>query len=226
MKSQSPFLEVSSFLIKEMEEEAPRYELFTNSNLPFLTLYESPTDGTLINPETEAYVTFLNELYDEEFDESLANLIDEAGDIYQNQFVYEHSDPQTVGYQAERVLQQHFAPLVGEWETLLETMSRELGQRHVQSLSEDEIDNMVESYQPATVFSPNFEQFWGGLKKFVKKSVNLAKKGVGALATLGFGPILNKLKALARPLIRRVIEMAIGKLPEKLQPWARKLAVS
>jgi hypothetical protein len=224
MKSQSPFLEVSSFLVKEIEEEAPRYELFTNGNSPFLTLYESPTDGTLINPETEAYVTFLNELYDEEFDESLANLIDEAGDIYQNQFAYEHSDPQTVGYQAERVLQQHFAPLVGEWETLLETMSRELGQRHVQSLSEAEIDTMVESYQPSAAFSPNFEQFWGGLKKFVKKSVSLAKKGVGALAKLGFGPILNKLKALAKPLIKRVIEMAIGKLPEKLQPWARKLA--
>jgi hypothetical protein len=54
--------------------------------------------------------------------------------------------------------------------------------------------------------------------------VALAKKGISLAAKLGLGPILEKLKALVKPLLKRVIQTAIGKLPVALQPVARKLA--
>jgi hypothetical protein len=55
-------------------------------------------------------------------------------------------------------------------------------------------------------------------------AVDLAKKGISAAAKAGLGPILDKLKALVKPLLQRVIQTAIGKLPAQLQPHARKLA--
>src|SRR5262249_49478397 len=58
----------------------------------------------------------------------------------------------------------------------------------------------------------------------VKGAVNLAKKGVGALAKMGLGPVLNKLKKLVWPLLKRVIQFAMGKLPANLRPLAQKLA--
>ncbi|MCX9077283.1 MAG: hypothetical protein OIN84_04830, partial [Candidatus Methanoperedens sp.] len=65
-------------------------------------------------------------------------------------------------------------------------------------------------------------------KKFVSKVANkavaLAKKGISVAAKLGLGPILERLKALVMPLLKRVIQTAIGKLPVQLQPMARKLA--
>ena len=69
--------------------------------------------------------------------------------------------------------------------------------------------------------SPAFENFLGGL---VKKVANVAKKVGAAAATLGLGPILNKLKGLIKPLLKKVLQAAIKKLPVALQPHAQKLA--
>lgn len=222
MNGSAPFLDIRSFVAEETTE--PTYETFLPSRSPFLTLYESETSGGMVDPEAEDYVAFLNELYDEEFDDALSNLVDEAEAIYEAQFPYEQEDPQTVGYQAERLLTQHFAPLVTQSEELFASLARELGTRDPASLSEGEIETLVDRYQPSIELAPSFEQFWGKLKKLAKKAVNLAKKGVSAAAKLGLGPVLNKLKALIKPLLKRVIQTAIGKLPSNLQPIARKLA--
>lgn len=223
MKSQAPFLDVSSFIVKEVEESLTSYETIPGNNIPFLTLYESDTDG-LIDPQNEAYVTFLNELYDEEFDTAIENLVDEAATIHESQLVNETSDPQTDGYHAQRILQQHFAPLAAELETMLGTLETEFRHRDPRQMSDEEIDTTFNRLQPSSPLSPNFEQFWGAIKKVAKSAVGAVKKGVGVLTTLGLGPILNKLKALIKPLLKRVINKAIGKLPPYLQPIAQRLA--
>ena len=41
---------------------------------------------------------------------------------------------------------------------------------------------------------------------------------------IGLGPILNQIKALIKPLLDQVLQKAIGKLPEAVQPVAQKLA--
>ncbi len=221
MKNQPPFLDISSFVI----EEVSRNDLETSvpPNSPFLSLYESQ-EGGLVDPETEEYVTFLNELYDEEFDEALFALVDDAATIYETHFPHEQEDPQTIGYQAERLLTQHFAPLVAEAEAMFKALARELSQRDPKTLSEGEIKSIVHRYQPSVELTPSFEEFLGKLGKVVTKAVDLAKKGVSTAAKLGLGPILEKLRALIKPLLKRVIQTAIGKLPPHLQPIARKLA--
>lgn len=223
MNNQAPFLDVSSFT---MEEEVNQ-EIFETSappSSPFLSLYESEEAGGVIDPETEEYIQFLNELYDKEFDEALFGLTSEAAALYEVRFMHEHVDPGIVGYEAERFLNQHFAPLVTESEAMLGSLAKEFSQRDSKSLSEYEIGEIVDRYKPSTELTPNFENFFGKLKKAVKKvagkAIDLAKKGISTVATAG----LNKLIPLVKPLFKRVIETAIGKLPPQLQPLARKLA--
>lgn len=211
------FLDVKSFITEEVDSN-PSVEPAQPVSSYFVSLYESVEDGSMVNPETEEYVTLLNTLYDEEFDEALATLVNEAMAIYETQFPYQLEDPQTVGYQAERLLTQHFAPLVAEAETMFEALAREFSQRDPNTLTEAEIETMFDRYQPSADLSPNFEEFWGKLKKLAKKVVKVAAK---------FSPIalvLKKIKPLIKPLLKRVIQTAIGKLPPYLQPIATKLA--
>lgn len=228
MNNQTPFLDVRSFVTEDESHSIVEQEASLPASSPFLSLYESEDDGSLVDPETEEYVLFLNEFYDEEFHEALSTLVDEATAIYETHFLHEREDPQTIGYQAERLLNQHFAPLAAEAEAMLGALAVEFGQRDPNTLTQEEIDTLVDRYQPSVELAPNFEELFGGLKKFakraLKKGVKLAKKGISAAAKLGLGPILQKLKALIKPLLQRVIQTAIGKLPPHLQPIARKLA--
>jgi hypothetical protein len=71
--STAPFLEVRSFQATETEV----YESETESQVlssPFRTVYELEGFSELTDSETEAYATFLNELYDQEMDEVLYEL--------------------------------------------------------------------------------------------------------------------------------------------------------
>src|SRR5215203_5523361 len=229
MDNRAPFLNVQSFVAEEESRDVIESETTGPPSSPFLTLYKAEEGGALVDPETEEYVQVLNEFYDEEFDEALYALVDEAAAIYETHFPHEQEDSQTTGYEAELLLDQHFAPLVAEAEAMFEALARELGQRDPNSLSEDEIGTVVDRYQPSVGLAPNFEEFLGlNLKKTFKKvastAVDLAKRGISVAAKLGLGPVLEKLKALIKPLLKRVIRTAIGKLPPYLQPIARKLA--
>lgn len=228
MNEQAPFLDIRSFVTEEVSRDVFARETSVPAMSPFLTFYEAEAGGGPLDPEAEEYVAFLSELYDEELDEGFSTLVDEATAIYETHFTFEQEDPQTSGYQAERLLTQHFAPLVAEAETMFGSLARELGRRDITTLGDSEIETLVDSYQPSGTLAPNFEQFLGKLKKAFKKvaskAVDLAKKGISAAAKLGLGPILEKLKALVKPLLKRVIQTAIGKLPAQLQPLAQKLA--
>jgi len=227
MNNQSPFLDVRSFSTEDENQSVVSSETSFSSFSPFLSRYESE-EGGFVDPEAEEYAAFLNELYDTEFDEALSALVSEATAIYETQFPYEQESPTAVGYQAERLLTQHFAPLVAEVESRLEALAKELSQRDPNMLTEDEIETIVDRFQPSGDLAPNFEDFfgkiWKGVKKVAKKAVGLAKKGISLAAKIGLGPVLNKLKALIKPLLKRVIQYAIGRLPMPLQPVARKLA--
>ena len=214
MKNESPFLDVKSFVAEEVQTDV--HETLIPTSSPFLALYESE-DGSVVHPEAADYVTFLNQIYDQEFEEALASLVDEATAIFEAQFPQDHEDPSTTGYQAERMLTQHFAPLVTEAEAMFEALDRELNQRGTIHMSEEELNTLVDQYQSSSPLSPTFEDLWGSLK-------NLTKKALSAAATLGLGPVLNKLKGLIKPLFQKVIQMAIHKLPIHLQPYARQLA--
>ncbi|HEX9782575.1 MAG TPA: hypothetical protein VGA56_07575 [Opitutaceae bacterium] len=195
---------------------------------PFLSVYEIEEGGAFANPQDEEFIEFVNELQDEEFDEALFELVNEAAALADSRLSYEQPDPMGMNYKIERALEHHFDPLVSEAEAMFAKLATELGHRDVHSLTEEEIETLVDQHRPSVEFNPAFENFWGKLKKTLKKAagkaVKLARKGVSLAAKLGLGPILYKLRALIKPLLRRVLQAAIRKLPTQVQPYATKLA--
>jgi hypothetical protein len=180
------------------------------------------------DPEAEEAMEFLNELYEEEFDEAVFELVSEADEFYQDRFESEYGDPLVQKMQAARMLEQHFAPLVAEAEMFLDTMAQELGQHNPSSLDEAAIESLIDRYEPQNNLSPSFEDFLGGLKNKLKGAINkaasLAKQGIKLAGQLGLKPILEKLKQLIKPLVKRVVQYGINKLPPALRPVADQFA--
>src|SRR4029077_10481431 len=77
---------------------------------------------------------------------------------------------------------------------------------------------------PGGSLSPEFENFFGKWKKKLAGVVKKVAKFAGKAVKLGLGPVLNKIKALVKPLLNKVLQMAIGKLPEAVRPAAQQLA--
>jgi hypothetical protein len=188
---------------------------------PFRSLFELESDEGVIDPEAEEAMEFLDELYDEEFDEALFELVSEAAELYEDRFESEYGDLLVQKMQGMRFLEQHFAPLVQEAEAFIDALAEEVKQLNSSSLGESELESFIDRYAPQTHLSPTFENFLGGL---AKKAVNLAKKGVQAVGKLGLNTILPKLKQLINPLLQKVLGMAINKLPVALRPVAEQLA--
>lgn len=220
----SPFLDVKSFETQELAAEAEARETFEAPASHFLSVYGYEEGEPVSDPVTEEHAEFLSELYDEEMNEALAGLVAEAANLADSRGVEEDE----TGYDIEPLLRQHFAPLAHEAEALISHLASALANRDPAGITESEIDHLVDDHPLAANVSPAFEDFLKKIKKTVKKvakkAVNVAKKGVAAVAKLGLGPVLNKLKALVQPLLNRVLDKAIGKLPEAVQPIATQLA--
>jgi hypothetical protein len=100
-------------------------------------------------------------------------------------------------------------------------MAKEIGQRNPNTISAAEIEAFIDRYEPQTTLSPSFENFFGSL---IKKVGNLAKKGINLVGQLGLKPILEKLKQLIMPMVKRVVKYALNKLPATLRPIAEQFA--
>jgi hypothetical protein len=192
---------------------------------PFLSVYESEEPGDEaedMDASADEYATFLSELYDEEFDEAVFELVNEAAALYDEHLTTSSMTTRTLD--PERFLDTHFEPLVRELERSFDSLRQQFETTSLAGLTEGEIDTIFERYNPAVELSPGFENFFGkigdALKKVAKKGVDLAKKG----AALAAGPLFAQLKALVKPLINRVLRFAIDKIPAPLRPIARRLA--
>jgi hypothetical protein len=215
----TPFLDTRSFVREESEvfaseAPAPAFES------PFVSVYELEGQPALFTPEQEAYSTLVQELYDSEFDEALFELMVDARALHEEQLV---SGAQSV--EGERLLNQHFNQLIREAESTVDAFGREFGTREVATLADGELEAFAERYTPTTSLSPEFEDFLGKWAKKIAKGVSKVAKKAGQIAAkIGLGPILNKIKALVRPLLDKVLQSAIGKLPEAVRPAAQQLA--
>jgi hypothetical protein len=226
--AETPFLQTSVAAREELEaaEELTRLSSWYEAEAPF-----RDEGGTVegYGPEAEEFAQFLAELRDEEFDEAIKGLANEASELYQEQLVGESGALGPPPAEAERLLEAHFEPVVREAEMLLEKMAEDVGRHDLSAMSETEVDNFLNRYEaPAGQLSPHselfMENFLGKLKRAVKGAVNLVKKGISVAATLGLGPILAKLKRFVRPLLKRVLKFALNKLPATLRPAAEQLA--
>jgi hypothetical protein len=79
--ARAPFLDVQSF--GGEDTEAPPLRSGPPAWSPFLTVYESDAGENLADePLREAYTSVVNDLYDEEFDESLFELLTSARGLH------------------------------------------------------------------------------------------------------------------------------------------------
>lgn len=215
----TPFLDMRSFIREESEVSEPEIAR-PSLGSPFVSVYELEGLPEFLSPEQEAYATLAQELYDQEFDEALFELMVAARGLQE-----EHFASAGASVESERLLTQHFNQLTREAEATVAAFEREFGARDVNSLREGELDAFAEGYTPATAIGPEFEEFLGKLAKKVARGVKAVAKKAGTLAMkVGLGPILNKIKALVKPLLDKVLQTAIGKLPASVRPMAQQLA--
>ena len=131
------------------------------------------------------------------------------------------------GASAEQFLQEWAEPVRRQAETMLENVAQAISERDPASMSESELDQLFERFEPRdTGLEAHFENFLGGLwnkaKSFAKKAIDIAQKGIMAIP--GLSGAISKLKELVKPLLDRVLRTAIDKLPAPLRPVAQQLA--
>ncbi len=168
----------------------------------------------------------LAELYDTEFDRNLLELADAASEAAGQSPMVQGEDASA---EAEQYVREWLDPLHRDAEAMLEAIGDSLSGRDLAGLGEHELDEAFAPHEPvATGENPVFENFLGGLwkkaKAAVSGAVNLAKKGIKAIGSLlPINIVLDRLKALVRPLLERVLQLALNRLPPALRPAAEQL---
>jgi hypothetical protein len=225
---ESPFR--SGVTFGEAERHGQPESQLTSSSLesPFQSGFAEVSEA---ETTTEAFRELLAELENEQFDEAVAQLVDEAAGLHLASGS-SWSSAEAAPALAMSELEAWIEPLRQESRRMLDNMAERLGSEELETLREPELEALFESLRPDTGILPEaFENFLGGLfrkaKSLVSGAVNLAKKGVsglGGLLSLPVKLLLDKLKSLAEMLLRGVLQKAIGLLPVSVQPIARTLA--
>ena len=219
--TRAPFLDFNSFSVEEAREPPPLVRSAAPARSPFLSVYEL-NDGEVRqnDPVREAYASLMNELHDEEFDEALFELQCHGRAMHDEQLAM--GKPRA---EADRLVAQHFSQLIHASEAMVDAMAREFAPREQAGIVDHEIDAFVQGYTPSDNLDPEFENFLG---KLVGKLGRAAKAAAGkawqGIKKVALGPFFNQIKRAIRPILKRVLEWAIGKLPVPLQPVAQRLA--
>jgi len=219
---ETPFLEVagSAWTSPVTAGEAPFLP-----ETPFVSEY---LDGDeVMRPEEPALRQLLEDLYDSEFDEAIADLVAEA-ETYVGELGLNEAEAD--GPRAERMLEAWIEPLRRDTQGMLLGLGEAFEAEDLSTISEARVDSIFERFEPAnSEYGPVFNGFlgsvWKKAKKLAQGAVKAAKSGIAAVSKLmPIGIILRKLAALARPLLNRVLRFALNKLPVEYREPAKLLA--
>ena len=160
--------------------------------VPFAVAQEA-SDG-YGTAQSEDLAELLAELEHPGFNDAVSRLVNEATELYQEQFLGAPDGSGRAAVEPEQMLEAHFQPLVRATEGLLDEMAQEVGRYDVVTMSEGELEGLFDRYEPPRdVLPPNheffMENFLGKLKSLAKGALNLAKKGIGAVAKVALGPV-------------------------------------
>ena len=154
------------------EPEASTAALFETAPTatPFVSEYAGVAPEA---PQAAELRDLLFELYDEQFDETLAEIAHEAWEAVQ-----ERTEPFgeiAASRSAEEFLQEWSEPVRQAAETMLENVAQAVSEHDLASMSESEVDRFFEQFEPrATGLEPYFENFLGGLWTKAKSLANKA----------------------------------------------------
>ncbi|KJV31306.1 hypothetical protein [Luteibacter yeojuensis] len=221
----NPFAEA----IYAPEDAAPATEStpsFETGLMPFaesggMPVAEAATDQRLM----QAFA----QLRDEAFDEAVAFLAEETEQAIADRFTDE--SPASVA-ERERYGDAQLAAVRFEAQQYLSSLEAGLADAHIDALTDEQLSEALDRLDPQPgELTPAGEEFLGSLINKAKSAVKFvanAAKGVGSVvgkvAGTLLGPVLQKLRGLINPLLKRVLSIAIGRLPAALQPSARALA--
>ncbi|KRE71776.1 hypothetical protein [Arthrobacter sp. Soil762] len=179
-------------------------------------------------PEVEEGAAFFAELEDEDFADSLEQLINDAA-------AHQLADQRNwsslpAEADARASLEDWIEPVATEAERALDGFAERLLGRDIYGLPAQDFEQLLDAASNEAQYGlTGYEDFLGGIiragKKLVSGAVGLVKKGIAAVGkVLPVNLLLNKLKGLVRPLLKRVISAAMNRLPASVRPLARKLA--
>lgn len=179
-------------------------------------------------PEVEEAAAFFAEMEDEDFLDSLEQLINDAAAHQLADQRNWSSLPAEADTRAS--LEDWIEPVATEAERVLDGFAERLLGPDLYGMPAQEFEQLLESAGSQSLYGlAGYEGFLGGLiragKKLVGGAVGLVKKGIAAVGkVLPVNLLLGKLKGLVRPLLKRVVNAAMNRLPASIRPFARKLA--
>ena len=171
----------------------------------------------------------LGELEDEEFDEAVQGLINEAAARHLRSAATWSSESEAPAIAAHET-QEWLNSVAMETDRLLERLQSSYAERQLDTFdfAEFQLEGerlMAELAPQGLVTEQFFKKLIKKAGKLVKGAVNLAKKGVAAVGKLlPVGKIFDTLRNLIKPLLMKVLKAATNRLPAPLRPLAQKLA--
>jgi hypothetical protein len=193
---------------------------------------ESPFSGGLVaagdaSESEEAFAALAAELEDEEFDQALQALVDEAaGRHLESAGAWPSAATEQL---ATGEVEAWTAGIASEADRLLEYVERHFADRTLESLAEGEVEAVL-TEALAAQGHPGLEgeDFLGALARKVKSvakgAVKLAKRGIAIAGGVLLGPLFGIIRKLVPLLLKRVLSVALNKLPPGLQKDAAALA--
>jgi len=221
-------LEVETPFSESVSPEVPAATLgflpWTEVTTPFAELLAEDLDGE--GEAGEIVAEAFESIRDEQFDEALAELIAETAEAAETGLAGEQ--PMQLAEQRRQLADAHLAPIDSEAERCVQRFADHVQNLDLEGMAPEQLDEVLERFEVGSLaVSPAGEEFIGGLIKKAKSVVKTVVSTAGKIAKAALpilGPILNKLKSLIRPLLKRVLAIAINKLPAALHAPARSLA--
>ncbi len=219
------------------------FEAIYYTDSPFGAEADSEVD---VERETAEARDFLETLHDEEFEDALEQLLNEGASRVLADAQEWSAAPTDAG--TREALDEWIDPLTNEWENSINRIGGGLENTDLTRLSEQELDELLDSLEPApTLGSEVFDNFLGKLlrkaKSFIKERVrqagnfiknpvkgviDLAKSGLqtikSGIQTIGkhlIGPILNRLKGIGLALLKGVVKKLAAPLTRLLPSYVR-----
>jgi len=189
------------------------------------SLREAPMPG-LVSPFAEALAAggsdeeqllerLLGELEDETFEEAVEALVDEAAAL-------QLSSPWSSESESGSAQVDAWASrLTAEAQRLFEHLEVTFADRAPASITASEID-LAAAEALSDPLSPASEQFLGGILNKVKQAVSTGLNVLGKFT--GLGQLTGILRKLVEPLVRKVVNTALHRLPPSLRGPAMALA--
>jgi len=247
---ESPFLVQQEFLFSENLTEGTEEEMYYGTNYvdsPFQN-YMGEGDAEYSDLRSEEIANFISELYDEEFNEILHELVQDASELYDRELdTTNYGNPLAKKKYAIQELESSYAPFYRELTGMYDRMIQSAEETEWEQMSDEEIEHWVDKHVDAEFENDMLEHGWWsrtkkrakrlfkkigkGIKKGFKAIGNAVKKGgkaivkgakwIGKKVKGAFLWALKKLKKAGLKLLKWVLKTAINKLPPEYREYAK-----